>query len=69
MRWLVYLHAPIWFILYEYRGERYDVIVDGARGLSSRVTFHPQASVFFKGNFKSFLILCICAEEGGTWLG
>ncbi len=28
----VYLHAPIWFILYEYRGERYDIIVDGATG-------------------------------------
>jgi len=28
----VYLHAPIWFILYEYRGERYEIIVDGATG-------------------------------------
>jgi len=27
-----YLHAPIWFILYEYKGERYDIIVDGATG-------------------------------------
>ena len=29
----VYLHAPIWFIVYEYRGERYDIIVDGATGV------------------------------------
>lgn len=28
----VYLHAPIWFIVYEYRGERYNVIADGATG-------------------------------------
>ena len=28
----VYLHAPIWFIVYEYRGERYNIILDGATG-------------------------------------
>ncbi len=28
----VYLHAPIWFIVYEYKGERYNVILDGATG-------------------------------------
>jgi len=28
----VYLHAPIWFIAYEYRGKRYSVILDGAIG-------------------------------------
>jgi len=29
----VYLHAPIWFIVYEYRGERYNIIADGATGI------------------------------------
>lgn len=28
----VYLHAPIWFITYEYKGERYNIILDGATG-------------------------------------
>ncbi len=29
----VYLHAPIWFIVYEYKGERHDIIADGATGM------------------------------------
>ena len=29
----VYLHAPIWFIVYEYKGERYNIIADGATGM------------------------------------
>ena len=29
----VYLHAPIWFIAYEYKGERYNIILDGATGI------------------------------------
>jgi hypothetical protein len=28
----VYLHAPIWFIVYEYKKERYNIILDGATG-------------------------------------
>lgn len=28
----VYLHAPIWFIVYEYKGVRYNLILDGATG-------------------------------------
>ncbi len=28
----VYIHAPIWFIAYEYKGERYNIILDGATG-------------------------------------
>jgi len=28
----VYLHAPIWFIVYEYKGERYRILLDGATG-------------------------------------
>ena len=30
---MVYLHAPIWFIKYEYRGESYKLLVDGATGM------------------------------------
>jgi hypothetical protein len=29
----VYLHAPIWFIKYEYRGESYQLLIDGATGM------------------------------------
>jgi len=28
----VYLHAPVWFIVYEYRRERYSIFLDGATG-------------------------------------
>lgn len=28
----VYLHAPIWFIVYEYKRERHSIILDGATG-------------------------------------
>ena len=28
----VYLHAPIWFIKYEYRGRNYQLLIDGATG-------------------------------------
>jgi hypothetical protein len=29
---MVYLHAPIWFIKYVYRGENYQLLIDGATG-------------------------------------
>jgi hypothetical protein len=28
----VYLHVPIWFIIYKYKNERYSIILDGATG-------------------------------------
>lgn len=30
----VYLHAPIWFIKYEYKGKAYQLILDGASGIA-----------------------------------
>ena len=30
----VYLHAPIWFMKYEYKGKDYQLIVDGATGVA-----------------------------------
>jgi len=30
---MVYLHAPIWFIKYEYKDNDYQIIVDGAKGM------------------------------------
>jgi hypothetical protein len=30
----VYLHAPIWFIKYEYKGKDYQLIIDGATGVA-----------------------------------
>ena len=29
---VVYLHAPLWFIVCGYKGERYNIILDGATG-------------------------------------
>jgi len=29
----VYLHAPVWFITYEYKRERYRILLDGATGV------------------------------------
>ncbi len=29
----VYLHAPIWFVKYEYKGEIYELLIDGATGM------------------------------------
>jgi hypothetical protein len=33
LKQMVYLHAPIWFIKYEYKGNTYQLIVDGATGM------------------------------------
>jgi len=30
----VYLHAPVWFIKYEYRSESYQLLIDGATGVA-----------------------------------
>ncbi|MBS7632059.1 zinc ribbon domain-containing protein [Candidatus Bathyarchaeota archaeon] len=30
---MVYLHAPIWFIKYEYKGRIYQLLIDGATGM------------------------------------
>ena len=30
---VVYLHAPIWFIKYTYRGENYQMLIDGVKGM------------------------------------
>ena len=29
---MVYLHAPVWFIKYQYKGNLYQLIIDGATG-------------------------------------
>jgi hypothetical protein len=29
----VYLHAPVWFVVYEYRKERHQILLDGATGM------------------------------------
>jgi hypothetical protein len=30
----VYLHAPVWFVKYEYKGKTYQLILDGAAGMA-----------------------------------
>jgi hypothetical protein len=32
LKQMVYLHAPIWFIRYEYKGNNYQLIIDGSTG-------------------------------------
>jgi hypothetical protein len=31
---VVYLHAPVWFIKYEYKGNAFQLIIDGATGIA-----------------------------------
>ena len=38
----VYLHAPVWFIVYEYNGKQYNIFLDGATGTVIRGDI-PQA--------------------------
>lgn len=30
---MLYLHAPVWFIRYEYKGNSYQMLIDGAKGM------------------------------------
>lgn len=34
LKQMVYLHAPLWFIKYEYKGNAYQLIIDGATGMA-----------------------------------
>jgi len=34
LKQMVYLHAPIWFIKYDYRGESYQLLIDGVTGIA-----------------------------------
>ncbi len=34
MKQAVYLHAPLWFVKYEYKGKTYQLIIDGAAGMA-----------------------------------
>jgi len=38
---VVYLHAPIWFIKYEYKGNSYRLIIDGASGSALKGDIPP----------------------------
>ena len=31
---VVYLHAPVWFVRYKYRGKNYQLIIDGSTGMA-----------------------------------
>ena len=33
---VVYLHAPIWFVIYEYKKKKYEIILDGVTGMVIR---------------------------------
>ena len=33
LKGMVYLHAPVWFVKYEYKGNTYQLILDGAEGM------------------------------------
>ena len=37
----VYLHAPLWFVKYEYKGKDYQLIVDGATGTAIKGDIPP----------------------------
>ena len=44
----VYLHAPIWFIVYEYKKERYKILLDGATGTVIKGDIPSTGLSFFK---------------------
>jgi hypothetical protein len=33
LKQMVYLHSPVWFIRYEYKGNYYQMLIDGAKGM------------------------------------
>ena len=39
-----YLHAPIWFIKYDYKGKIYQLIIEGTGGTALKVTYLLQDS-------------------------
>jgi hypothetical protein len=41
LKQMVYLHAPLWFIKYEYKGKTYQLIVDGATGTAIKGDIPP----------------------------
>jgi hypothetical protein len=34
LKQIVYLHAPVWFIRFEYKGKEYPLMLDGATGMA-----------------------------------
>jgi hypothetical protein len=34
LKQMVYLHAPVWFIKYEYKGNSYQLLLDGSKGMA-----------------------------------
>lgn len=36
LKQIVYLHAPVWFIKYDYKGNLYQMLIDGAKGIVVR---------------------------------
>ena len=34
LKQMVYLHAPIWFVKYEYKGNIFQLIIDGSSGMA-----------------------------------
>jgi hypothetical protein len=38
---MVYLHAPLWFIKYEYKGNAYNLIIDGVTGMAVKGDIPP----------------------------
>jgi hypothetical protein len=34
LKQVVYLHAPVWFVKYEYKGSAFQLIIDGATGIA-----------------------------------
>ena len=37
----VYLHTPVWFVKYEYKGQTYQIIIDGAAGIALKGDIPP----------------------------
>ena len=49
-----FLHAPVWFIRYEYRGNEYELIMDGNTGRAKKGEIPPPDVSMAGGFFKRF---------------
>lgn len=50
-----FVHAPVWFLKYEYRSKLYQLLFDGASGITIRGDIPPPDDTSTKGFFKKIL--------------
>jgi hypothetical protein len=41
-----FVHAPVWFIDYEYKGKKYEILIDGASGEDIKADIPTSSGIF-----------------------